>query len=414
MKAEVVCFASAKGGSGKTVLTASIASFLSAIGKKCLIIDCDAATHGMTLLYLSKVSENKNKNKKGLFEFRIENNKNTNIIKIGNTINIDSKEISTTLDNGIITIENSIDVLPATYNFTLNFDPEEFFEKNALLKIINLLRNKYDHIFLDAQAGSDKYSKLAMRKDISDKVVIVSEYDPLSSAGIERLKQVIGNDLDYTRTWILLNKMLPEFVDKFSEFMSVAKYLPPIPWNADIVRAYAKRKLALDLNKGNVFTLAILRTVKELFGEEIGDEISEWKKEKTFELREPLEEQFNHVAKELQGLFELRNRRREIEERILFRKEISLKYITIGLLVVLLATISIFTKQLNKETYFIILTIALSPLVAMRFIKQKNKSSNELEDKKLDIKIKVLEEKLKQLEAMRSANLETIVRNEKR
>ena len=395
MNAEVICFASAKGGSGKTVLTASIASFLNGIGKKCLIIDCDAATHGMTLLYLSEVSSNKSKFKKGLFE-------------------ISNQDKISLFEDSIIQIENSIDLLPATYSFTFGFDPEEFFEDNSLLNIINDIRDKYDYIFLDAQAGSDKYSRLAMRENISDKVVIVSEYDPLSSAGIERLKQVIGKDLDYTRTWILLNKMLPEFVDKFSEFLSVAKYLPPIPWNADIVRAYAKRKLALDLNKGNVFTLAILRTVKELFGEEIGDDISEWKKEKTFELREPLEEQFSHLEKELQGLFELRNRRREIEERILFRKEIFLKYITIGLLVVLLATISIFTKQLNKETYFIILTTALFPLVVVRFIKQKNKSSNELEDKKLDIKIKVLEEKLKQLEAMRSADLETIVRNEKR
>ena len=60
MNSKVYCFASAKGGSGKTVLTANIASFLTEIGKKCLIIDADAATHGMTLLYIVEVSANPN------------------------------------------------------------------------------------------------------------------------------------------------------------------------------------------------------------------------------------------------------------------------------------------------------------------------------------------------------------------
>ena len=65
MSAKVLCFASAKGGSGKTIMTANIASFLSDIGKKCLIIDCDAATHGMTLLYLVEVSNNTKSQRKG-------------------------------------------------------------------------------------------------------------------------------------------------------------------------------------------------------------------------------------------------------------------------------------------------------------------------------------------------------------
>lgn len=396
MNANIVCFASAKGGSGKTVLTASIASFLNGIGKKCLIIDCDAATHGMSLLYLSEVASNKSKSKKGLFE-------------------ISSKEKINLFENSIIHIENSVDFLPATYNFTLGFDPEEFFEDNSLLNIINELRDKYDYIFLDAQAGSDKYSQLAMRDDISDKVVIVSEYDPLSSAGIERLKQVIGKDLDYTRTWILLNKMLPEFIDKFSEFLSVAKYLPPIPWNADIVRAYAKRKLALDLQNGNVFTLAIMRIVRELFGDEVEKDIDKWKEEKTFALREPLKKQYNQIEKELQGFFELRNHISYEKNRRVFRRELFIKLGIISIFISFLVFISFFRE------YTVIKTLdwkSLIPMILFMFMIMyqlpllkvtSNKAIEELEDKKLDIKIKVLEEKLQQLEAMRSADLESIV-----
>jgi Mrp family chromosome partitioning ATPase len=47
--------ASAKGGAGKTILTATFASFLVAIEKRVLIVDADAATNGLTLMYLREV-----------------------------------------------------------------------------------------------------------------------------------------------------------------------------------------------------------------------------------------------------------------------------------------------------------------------------------------------------------------------
>ena len=42
-----------------------------------------------------------------------------------------------------------------------------------------------------------------------------------------------------------------------------------------------------------------------------------------------------------------------------------------------------------------------------------SKSLDEIEDKKLNIKIKVLEKQLEQLEAMRSADLESILKHKK-
>ena len=59
MKAKIYCLASAKGGSGKTVLCASFAAFLAELGRKVLILDVDAATYGLTLLYLNEVNSRK-------------------------------------------------------------------------------------------------------------------------------------------------------------------------------------------------------------------------------------------------------------------------------------------------------------------------------------------------------------------
>jgi septum site-determining protein MinD len=399
MVAKVYCFASAKGGSGKTMLTANIASFLTSLQKKCLVIDCDAATHGMTLLYLVEVSANPNPEPVGLFSM------------------FDNGNLKETLNASIVTVENGVDLLPATYNFKHGFDPEENFDELSLKRIIEALKDSYDYILLDAQAGSDKYSRLAMSKNVSNEVVIVSEYDPLSAAGIERLKQVIGDDLDFTRTWVLLNKMLPEFVDKFSEFLSITKYLPPMPWNADVVRSYAKRKLAIDLEKGNIFTLAIMRTVEALLGDAIKKDIAMWGEERSFALKEPLEEQYRVAEKELMYAIESK-RKLEFQNR---KSRLLRAYFVVTPLMVIPSVLFVFgdtsffepfLNALGKFSATSLMAVGVAMAAPILFVLTEKIFSTDktFESSKFERKIEVLEEQLKQLEALRSADLETIVK----
>jgi len=401
MNAKVLCFASAKGGSGKTILTANIASFLTDVGKKCLIIDCDAATHGMTLLYLVEVSANSNSVKKGVFNIS------------------DTHEIPEILKNSLVNVENGIDLLPATYNFKPGFDPEKEFLEDALLNVVEMMKSNYDFILLDAQAGSDKYSKLAMNKNISDEVIIVSEYDPLSAAGIERLKQVVGDDLDFTRTWVLLNKMLPEFVNKFSEFLSITKYLPPIPWNAEVVRSYAKRKLALDLDKGNTFTLAVMRTVKALLGDSIEGEINSWTEKRSYALREPLEEQYINAEKELQyALYAQRKLEITYKKKRLFQAySLIIPMIFVPYFLYKFLNIPVFVEFFRifgegDVTMLLVMSIViLLPVVLFAVTSRLFGSARTTESSRYERRIEVLEEKLKQLEFLRSADLETILKD---
>jgi cellulose biosynthesis protein BcsQ len=50
--ARIICLASAKGGSGKTVIASAFAQVLSGLNKKVLLIDTDGATNGLTLVNL--------------------------------------------------------------------------------------------------------------------------------------------------------------------------------------------------------------------------------------------------------------------------------------------------------------------------------------------------------------------------
>ncbi len=288
MVAKVICLASAKGGSGKTVLSATFGTFLVAMGKRVLLIDTDAATNGLSLLYLKEVtnwrgvSSDVSQTRKGIYE-------------------ASPNELP-----DIVELDNGVHLIPATYQFQNTEGASLESYRESLRGTLNLLRDRYNYIFLDAQAGSDVFAQTAMSRDISDEVVIVSEYDPISAAGVERLKSILSADLTYDRTWILLNKMLPEFVKKFSEFLSVARYVSPVPWGAEVVRAFARRRLALNTEEGSAHTLAIMQTVSSLLGDEIEADLSHWKSIKEDYIRQPVVEQVKDVESELEGAVKTR------------------------------------------------------------------------------------------------------------
>lgn len=145
------------------------------------------------------------------------------------------------LERDVVDLSPALQLLPATFKFRAAASAVDSVTRTTLQDAIRTARSlDYDYVFLDAQAGADVYSRIAMGRDLCDEVIIISEYDPLSAAGVERLKAAAAEDLDFTRTWVLINKMLPDFVDSYSDFLEVTRYLSPIPWDA-----YATAKMQL-------------------------------------------------------------------------------------------------------------------------------------------------------------------------
>jgi MinD-like ATPase involved in chromosome partitioning or flagellar assembly len=298
VSAKVLCFASAKGGSGKTVITATIGAFLSALGKRVLLVDADAATNGLTLLYIKEVllrqGKTSDESPEGLFE--------------GNSQG----------EPSAFPLPSGVSLIPATYNFT---NTENYQQEHFVGRVVRTLENRkldFDFILLDAQAGSDFCASVAMRKGISDVVVLVAEYDPMSAAGVERLKGLFRDDLTYARTWILLNKVLPEFAKNFSDFLEVARYLSPIPWDADVVRAYARRRLALDTENGNSFTIAVMQTVRGLLGDEIEKDVKAWTQNRAEAIRQPIAVQFSNLERELGAILDESAREKGRQSKIVW------------------------------------------------------------------------------------------------
>jgi cellulose biosynthesis protein BcsQ len=385
---KVFTMASAKGGSGKTLLTASFATFLSALNKKVLIIDSDSTTNGLTLMYLKEVliekeiTHSKSKTPSGLFDF-----------KDGAL----SRMTKVNLNNGV-------SLIPATFRFdNLKDNFREIHREYVTHRLSNLIlqaRSEYDFVFIDAQAGSDHFAEIAISRNISDEVIIVSEYDPLSAAGVERLKGIFREDLTYNRTWYLLNKMIPEFIQSFSDFLEIAKYLNPIPWDSDVVKAYARRKLPIDLENGNEFTIAIIQTLKTLLGDEMSIEIETWKKEKESIFKEPITKHYHYLQEKLREI-EYNDRRKKYLKNLTFT-------LTVIVSVVIISTIYFYLEQFDM-TY---LKIALG-VIGTSIIFFIPRYHVEKDDYLKNIEKDVILDQLKKFESLKYSNFDTIVRDRK-
>lgn len=410
--AEVICFASSKGGSGKTTITASIGTFLARSGRSVLLIDCDEGTHGLTLMFLDEVNSHR---------------KRSGHISLGTFDVLESVTLEQ-LDASTMNIEENLFLLPARHVFSeMDIVPvNKQFQKNLML-IVNFFRDKFDFILLDAQAGISPASKAAMSPGISDTVILASEYDPMSNAGIERLKARLPDELDVGRTWILLNKLLPEFVSKFSEFLSVARYLPPVPWTADVVRAYSRRSLALDFEDGNQFTLAILAILRELLERDDQKRLDDWIEEQTQRLKEPIQEQLKDaeiMLAQMQKMSELEYRHSTSLSATVIKQIASgfsvvaaVTAITIGFaeLSNTMKLLELFEFILANRAWTVTIGI-LGLLSLLTFVLQSILKSEQEKRRKIRQKaamrygeVDVLMNRVKELKALQSAGFEDIV-----
>lgn len=367
--AKVLCLASAKGGSGKTLITASLATVLAALGKRVVMVDTDAATNGLSLLHLDAVVGHRavgDVPARGLFE-----------AVVGEQVTL-------------VDISSGLRLLPATYAFRNSEDVPVATYAAGLRAAVAQVADDADYVFLDAQAGSDEYAQQAVA--LSDEVVIVTEYDPMSAAGVERLRALFGDTLGYGRSWILLNKMLPEFVTSFSEFLEVARYLSPVPWDADVVRAYARRSLAVDVENGNAHTAALMQTMRGLVGAEIGQELAAWRQQQRAAVRDPAVHQASLVGREidsLQSQIWSLQRRRQLRSGTVVA---SLIFVAVSLLAVLAVG-----EASVPPTVFPFAALALGVLAGFGSTWMSDRQSRSVEGDRLQRRLEAMKERERRL-----------------
>lgn len=404
MTSKVICFASAKGGTGKTITSASLAKFLGALGKNVLLIDMDAATNGLSLFYLEKLVNAKiDFVNEGISPFGI----------------FEATEVQLPTPFGIY---EAVDMIPATYEMEQKQYMQEDNARRLISKILRGFRDEYNFIILDTHAGTNIYTKIAIEN--ADEIVIVSEYDPISAEGVERFKRLFSDVLPPEKTWILFNKILPEFAKSLGEFLDIARYLSPIPWDAEVVRALARRRLAVDMEKGSDYTLAIMQTASTLLGEEIERKINIWKKNKEKLLREPALSELKAIEREMllieearsntdYNLRKLRTRVRDLYQTVV----ISIAIITLLSLALLqieypYLSLSEIFYQFSERMALPLLMGGLLSYIWVSYIYEKKLRKKEKilqgESKILELKLENLKERRKKYVTLVESDLEAL------
>jgi len=187
---------SGKGGTGKTLLCATLAELLGNQDISVLIIDMDFFVRGLTsLLYFHKgeaIQLTKN-DERSSFDFFINNLPNES-----QTLGIYSYR-SFHVTPSVSRIDETINLEGIALN-------SNDFYSSGLNRIINSIpKNKYDYVFFDSRAGYDEL--ISTTSKYSDFSICVQEEDNISEITANNLIKQLENDSSSGPVFRLVNKV---------------------------------------------------------------------------------------------------------------------------------------------------------------------------------------------------------------
>ncbi len=262
---------SGKGGSGKTTIGLSIAKLLSKCEKKVLLVDCDMSTHGATYFFESSLT-------------------NDAIDHISTTK--DFLEWTNCLhDKKINPIKNAsgIDFIPSVKKILSddnNLDVKFSYNTNARLK------NNYDLIILDCQAGYSKLTKDLI--SISDICLFVLEADSVSASAM----RVLYTQLSYAmsrnslKSYQIFNKLRDDEAVIYSDikYGTFFTNLKPILFDWSVRKSFQENMIPLINENNSSFTSDICCLTRNLFPT-FKEEILEYEiRTKQYQLHDKTEE----------------------------------------------------------------------------------------------------------------------------
>ena len=383
MSARTICIASAKGGSGKTSLTATFGAFLSELGQKVLLIDSDFATCGLTLLFLKEVRTQ------------------ASAIQARSRVPVGLCEaITEPLACDEVELGEGLSLIPASYRLPAGSVQSSEITRQRLSSLLHDVRHRFDFVLIDAQAGAAEMAQIAMSRKVADDVVIVTEIDRISASAVERLRAQLREELTSDRTWILRNKMPADAMTAPADLTDDAKSVGPIPWDSEVARTYARRKLAISTETGNDYSLAILRALRDLGGERIRKPFDNWVQSYTAVVRQPLEEQYADAEKEMSLL---RTHKSQVNRRAKVSRWVGSLVALAGIIASawILYTAEQSRMSLEEVAPFLAVSAAIAIFGLLRLFARQGAKAQQ-ESVRVDKRLGLLDERMKRLEILRT------------
>jgi MinD-like ATPase involved in chromosome partitioning or flagellar assembly len=291
-------------------------------------------------------------------------------------------------------------LIPASYRLPVASVQSREITRQRLSSLLHDVQHRFDYILIDAQAGAAEMAQIAMSRKVADDVVIVTEIDRVSASALERLRAQLRDELTSDRTWIVQNKMPADAMKAPVDLMEDARSAGPIPWDADVARNYARRRLAISTQNGNDYSLAILRVLKDLGGEKIQKPFEVWVQSYTAVVRQPLAEQYADAEKEMALL---RTHKSQVERRAKVSRWVGLLVALAGLIASAWVLYSAEQSRLSLEEVapFLAVTASIAIFGLLRLFARQGAKAQQ-ESVRVDKRLGLLDERLKRLEILRT------------
>jgi cellulose biosynthesis protein BcsQ len=250
----VISLLSGKGGTGKTTIALSIATFLCGCGFKTALIDFDLSTHGATYFLLPNLQR---QGKSGILDLLA--------AKKGKPITVtDLGDVFYTTSTGFEFVASK-SLLSARYQNSRRREPQAI--NDILSVVLERLRDlRYDFVIIDCQAGPEGGSVFAA--GVADTVIVVAEPDPVSLGAVENLNyEVLAHLGPGIRKFFLLNKFGFEEArdyERMREYLGYLNHLPPVPFSLEVRTAFSRLMIPLSLKQPTVFVGYIAKLVEAL------------------------------------------------------------------------------------------------------------------------------------------------------
>jgi cellulose biosynthesis protein BcsQ len=238
---KVIAFASAKGGTGKTVLAASTALVLIRSGKRVLLIDGDFSTRGLSLFILGNILHTTDlviRDEECVAELFL----SATGVEGATPRRIDRNGVEYHILFSNRTLWQS-GVPEQTILSEGGLEPRRYID--GIVRLLAHFRSKYDYILIDTRGGYDSTS--AIPALLSDTHIIVLEPDRVSLEQINGYEKAMNefaskHGIQIQRRGLLVNKASfdpaeTQFVEELTRTYQVRTY-GVIPADISCIRAY--------------------------------------------------------------------------------------------------------------------------------------------------------------------------------
>lgn len=338
-KPKVIAFLSGKGGSGKTTAAIAIAKLLADMGFKTLLIDFDLATNGASYFFKSQFP----RTSKGIWEYLAAEDEPFNLIV----------ELPIQVADNLLFVASRTNLNKKGLSYDTVMYDNEWLQKHVLKPLYDYaIAENIVYVLIDCQAGYAISSAAAA--EVSERAIVVTEADAISSDAAENLLIQMGQSLPDERRY-LVNKIDVRDAETYRNMRHVFQAmnrLPPLPFDFYVRNAFGARQIPVDINKPSPLLFALFETLRYAFPE-INDVLDTYKEKHIKGL-------FSDYDSKLQDLL---NRKEEYErERLILgrqseisgytNKALYLKFMT-GAIAASAAAGLYINFQNTKTSYFI-------------------------------------------------------------